>query len=89
METPNTLKTKMLSSKENIVGFETWAIIFMFNIWIWKMELDQKCIFNVLPLVLQLPANHRICLGFFNIKFDQMIDSEPEYFIHCICTSEL
>lgn len=62
----------MLSSKENIIGFEIWAIIFMFNMWIWKKELHQKCIFNVLHLVLQLPANHIICF-FFNIKFDQMI----------------
>lgn len=51
-------------SKENIVGFETWAIIFMFNTQIWEMELDQKCILNVLHLVSQLPANHTICLGF-------------------------
>ena len=61
MEMPNTLKTKMLSSKENSVHFETWA----FNMWIWKMELDQKRIFNVLHLVLQLPANHTIWLGVF------------------------
>jgi len=64
METPNTLKTKILSSKENIVSFETWAIILMFNMWIWKTVLDQKCIFNVLHLVLQLPANHTICWVF-------------------------
>lgn len=61
MQTLNILKTKMLSSKENIVGFETFTITFTFNVWIWKMELDQKCIFNVLHLVLQLPANHTIC----------------------------
>lgn len=67
------LQTQMMVSKENIVGFETWAIIFMFNTWIWKMELDQKCILNVLHLVLQLPANHTICLGFItqNLTEDQ------------------
>lgn len=57
----------MLSSKEITVGFEMWAITFMFNMWIWKMELDQKCIFYdilifyELHLVLQLPENHTIC----------------------------
>lgn len=58
------LQTKMLVSEEIIAGFETWAIILMFNTQIWKMELDQKCILNVLHFVLQLPANHTICLGF-------------------------
>lgn len=44
-ETPNMLKTKMLSPKEIIVGFEIWAITFMFNMWIWKIELGQTYIF--------------------------------------------
>lgn len=67
MKTPNMLKTKMLSSKEIIVGFEMWPITFMFNMWIWKMELEQKRIFYdililyELHLVLQLPAIHTIC----------------------------
>lgn len=75
------MQTKVPVSKESIVGFETWAVIFMLNTWIWKMELRPKMYFECASFSFTALCKPHNLFGVYNTKFDLRI-KKAEYFVY-------